>query len=173
MSDPTGWVAPKVNWLDSDGIANTDLNKIETNILGLRDWLKQGGAFDVNTVNLPGGEKVGTIGWEKHAQGIIVLKLPELLGTTNIGADAVLQLDPVVAWPAEIRVAASGTYQSCHILFGGDAAPAGWRHRVSHGAFELPYDAGSAINIYYVDKINGTLTPNFGIYKQFITYYNT
>lgn len=173
MSDPIGWQAPVTAWIPANGIANTDLNRIETNVLGIRDWLKQHGSFDVNTVNLPGGNKTGTVYWVKHAEGIVVLRIPELLGTSDAGADAVLYLDPVIAFPTEILVAFSGVFQPCHILFGGDAIPAGWRHRVSHGAIELPYEATTNIGIYYVDKVGGTITPNAGIYEQFITYYTT
>ena len=73
MSDPIGWSAPKTTWAVPDLITHTDLNRVETNVLGIRDWIKQGGSFDVVTVNLPGGEKTATVYWEKHAQGIVYL----------------------------------------------------------------------------------------------------
>lgn len=174
MSDPIGWQAPETAWIPNDGVANTDYNRIETNILGIRDWLKQGGTFDV-ILNAPGGNVTGTIQWEKHAQGIIILKIPEMLGSSAVGAGVALTLTPVVAWPVDIRVAASGWYHPIQVMYGAaNPPPADFANRELAGALELPYDAGTAVNI----KLFGMGEPNSfprncGIYKQFVTYFNT
>ena len=174
MSDPTGWAAPKTDWLPADGIAHTDLNRMEINTLGIRDWLKQGGSFDVVTIGLPGGEKTGTVYWEKHAQGIVVLKLPELLGTTDIGVDTDLSLDPVVAWPNEILVAFNELYYPIQMMINAAAAPpATFVKRNMHGAMELPYEATTVVKILIFGQAATTIPRNCGIYEQYVTYFTT
>jgi len=172
MSDPTGWAAPKTNWLPADGIAHTDLNRMETNTLGIRDWLKQGGEFEVDTVNLPGGEKQGTVRWEKHAQGLVCLHLPELLGSNAAGANIVLWLSPTVAWPSDILVAFSGIYVPCIVADSGPN-PIVLPDDVVSGRVEIPYEATTNIHIYSLIKGDNLFDNNCGIIEQFVSYYNT
>ena len=173
MSDPGGWVAPKIDWAAPDGIAHTDLNRIETDILGIRDWLKQGGDFEIVTVGLPGGEKTGTVYWEKHAQGIVVLRIPELLGTTDgPGGPTAFSLDPVVAWPSEILVDSSDIYYPVQILHAAASIPPATFHKRSMGAaMELPYHVTTVVTLKIWSQVAVEFTWNFGIYEQYITYY--
>ena len=172
MSDPTGWVAPRTNWLPGQGIANTDLNRMETNTLGIRDWLKQGGEFEVDTVNLPGGEKRGTVYWEKHAQGLVSLRFPELLGDQAVANNVSFSLSPVVAWPTDILVAFKEVYVPCIIMHAGPAVPLVGEDHMG-GALEVPYDANTDINIYNYLQNDGKFDENFGLWACFVNYFTT
>jgi len=182
MSNPPGW-DQKINWLPTDGIANTDLNRMELQDGRIVDWVKQGGEFEVSTVNLPGGEKTGTVYWEKHAQGLVCLRFPELLGTSEIVKDINLKLSPVVAWPDDILVAFAGVYVP---FLGIDFAPNPivLPNNVQPARIEIPYEANTDINIYSLtvhDIIDfqcdnlfcSDIEGNCGIIKQFISYYTT
>lgn len=173
MSDPTGWSAPKTNWLPADGIAHTDLNRIETNVLGTRDWLKQSGSFEVDTVNLPGAEVRGTIYWEKHAQGLVCLRIPEMLGTSDVGgANINLKLSPVVQWPDDILIAYSGIYVPFLAVHDGPN-PIVLPGFVFAARMEIPYEATTDINIYCCVTNDNLFDDNCGIIEQFVSYYTT
>jgi len=136
------------------------------------EWLKQGGEFLVDTVNLPGGEVQGTIRWEKHAQGLVCLHLPELLGSNAAGANIVLWLSPTVAWPADILVAFSGLYVPCLVMDSGPQPPV-LPTFIFAGRIEIPYEATTDIHIYSLTANDNLFDNNCGIIEQFVSYYNT
>ena len=172
MSNPTEWTTPKTDWLQDDGITEVDLNRIETNILGTKDWLKQGGNFEILTVNLPGGEVQGTVYWEKHAQGLVCLRLPELLGTSVVGENIALKLSPVVAWPTDILIAFAGVYVPFLAVSDGPN-PIVFPDFVFSARMEIPYEANTDINLHCLINNDNLFDANCGIIEQFISYFTT
>lgn len=171
MSNPTGWTTPKTNWVPADGIANTDLNRIETNISGLRNWDEEGN-FLVDTVHLPGGNKQGTIYWMKY-HNFVMLRIPELLGTSNVGASfSHLNLTPTTTWPTQILVDDNEIFQPFVVMSGATSTPGSpyTNGYIADGFIELPYT--TTASIYVKCSINSNMfTPNAGIMAQFVSYF--
>jgi len=165
MSDPVGWIAPKTDWVPNDGIANTDLNRIEGNIDAINNWIKQTGNFGIVGSGMKAAdEPTGTVYWEKHAQGIVVMYWPTLLGWDG-GA---FKIAPATTWPAAIRVQVSGIYVNVTLI---DSY-----YSYSIGAVELPHDANTAIFLLQLRSPTGGnvfTSGTSGLVKSMTAHYTT
>jgi len=120
-TNPNGWSAPKTNsgeppsvpthgnngmgtgvaWIPADGIANTDMDRIETNIKGLHTLLCQSGSVAV-TVNNPYFSAAVSSNWNwTRINNVVFLAIREMASPANT-ANNELQIVPDTVWPDEI-----------------------------------------------------------------------
>lgn len=104
MADPTGWTTPETAWLTTDGILNTDLIRIENNILILKDLLyTYSGTFQI-TVPTPYFTAATTVTVNYHiVNKMVYISIPSGLESPGQSANAELQISPTSgAWPSQI-----------------------------------------------------------------------
>jgi len=120
-TNPNGWSTPKTNsgeppsvpthgnngmgtgvaWVPADGIATTDLDRIETNVKGLHTLLCQSGTVDVIVKNpYFSHDKQSTWNWTR-INNIVYLGVREMITTNNTGNNE-LRISPATVWPDEI-----------------------------------------------------------------------
>lgn len=120
-TDPNNWSPPKTNsgeppsnpthgndgegtgviWAPPDGIANTDLDRIETNIKGLHTLLCQSGTVNVKVNNTYFTAEVeSTWNWTR-INNVIFLGIREMISPAA-EANHELQISPDNVWPPEI-----------------------------------------------------------------------
>ena len=104
MADPIGWITPETGWLTTDGILNTDFNRIENNILILKDLLyTYTGTFQM-TVPTPYFTVATTVTVNYMiVNKMVFISIPEGLETPGASSNTELQIEPTAGtWPTQI-----------------------------------------------------------------------
>ena len=120
-TNPNGWTQPKTNagtppsvptfghdgtgtgvpWVPADGIANTDLHRIETNIKGLHTLLCQSGTVDVRVVS-PYFTSSVTATWNWIRINTMVFIGVAEMESPNKSFNHELRVEPLTVWPDQI-----------------------------------------------------------------------
>ncbi len=146
-----------VMWAPGQGIATTDLDRIETNIKGLHTLLCQSGTVNV-VVNNPyfSANLIRMWNWVR-INNIVFLGIREMT-SADLVVNNELQIDPVTVWPAEI-LPTSDTMVPC-IFRKNQNDPATYRP----GFFIMPSVNNAAAVCYITNWASGALLDEDGCY---------
>lgn len=104
MADPTGWETPITDWETTDGILNTDFNRIEGNTEILKDLLyTYRGTFGARITNTYFSAQVDTTWTYEIVNRMVFISIPTGVETPDWTDKDELQVAPVAGtWPANI-----------------------------------------------------------------------
>lgn len=160
MSDPTGWVAPETGWITTDGILNTDLIRIENNILLLKNriWGYDGTVTAKVTSSYFTTDTTST--WKYTIiNKMVFISIPDGFESAGYVTSTGLEIEPDSgAWPSNI-LPASDTIVQCIFTTNGISGTVLRRP----GYMLIPSSTTSNIVCYITDN-GGITAANDGYY---------
>lgn len=152
MANPTGWTTPETAWLTTDGILNTDLNRIENNILILKDLLyTYRGTFEAKVSATYFSGAVTTTWTYEIVNRMVYISIPTGVESPATTTNLELQVEPVdgggnpTTWPANI-VPSADTIVPCVFKINTHAD-----YNIRPGYMLIPSNAASNI-VCYITK---------------------
>lgn len=103
MADPVGWLAPVVTWTPARAISETDFNRIENNILLIKNRIwGLDGSFDAVVDTPYFTAKVTVTITYRVINGVVFLDIPTGFESPALSTNTELQLEPDTTWPSDI-----------------------------------------------------------------------